>query len=43
VREKDCPECRWVSVVDAEGRRSLEMRWSLRVAAPAGESVRRAA
>jgi hypothetical protein len=24
---KDCPECRWVPVVDAAGRRRLEMRW----------------
>jgi hypothetical protein len=27
MREKDCPECRWVSVVDESGRRRLEMRW----------------
>jgi hypothetical protein len=39
VREKDCPECRWVSVVDGTGRRRLEMRWSL----PAEEPARRAA
>jgi hypothetical protein len=43
VREKDCPECRWVTVVDASGRRHLEMRWNLPVAAPAEESVRRVA
>jgi hypothetical protein len=36
MREKDCPECRWVSVVDASGRRRLEMRWgpAAPVAAP---------
>jgi hypothetical protein len=22
-----CPQCRWVPVVDATGRRRLEMRW----------------
>ena len=27
MREKECPECRWVSVVDPTGRRRLEMRW----------------
>jgi hypothetical protein len=27
MREKDCPECRWVSVVEPTGRRRLEMRW----------------
>jgi hypothetical protein len=43
VREKDCPECRWVTVVDGNGRRRLEMRWNLPVAAPAEESVRPAA
>jgi hypothetical protein len=43
VREKDCPECRWVTVVDAGGRRHLEMRWSLPVTVPAEEPVRRAA
>ena len=39
MREKDCPECRWVTVVDGAGRRRLEMRWNL----PAEEQVRRAA
>jgi hypothetical protein len=29
MRELGCPECRWVSVVDANGRRRLEMRWQL--------------
>ena len=23
----ECPECRWVSVVDGAGRRRMEMRW----------------
>ena len=27
MRDKLCPECRWVPVVDAKGRRRLEMRW----------------
>ncbi len=27
MRDKMCPECRWVPVVDAKGRRRLEMRW----------------
>ena len=27
MRAKECPECRWVSVIDSEGRRRLEMRW----------------
>jgi hypothetical protein len=27
MRPKECPECRWVSVVDTSGRRRLEMRW----------------
>jgi hypothetical protein len=43
MRDKECPECRWVSVVDGSGRRRLEMRWDLPTAAPAGESVTRAA
>ena len=25
--QNDCPECRWVPVVDETGRRRLEMRW----------------
>jgi hypothetical protein len=32
-----------VPVVDGNGRRSLEMRWTLPIAAPAQASVRRAA
>ncbi len=43
MRNVECPECRWVAVVDGSGRRRLEMRWNLPVAAPAAESVRRAA
>jgi hypothetical protein len=27
MREANCPQCRWVSVVDGSGRRRLEMRW----------------
>jgi hypothetical protein len=34
MREKECPECRWVSVVDPTGRRHLEMRWQLPIAPP---------
>ena len=29
MREKNCPECRWVSVVDASGRRRMELRWAM--------------
>ena len=39
----NCPECRWVPVVDGSGRRRLEMRWQLAIAAPAQESLSRAA
>jgi hypothetical protein len=28
MRERECPECRWVPVVDGSGRRRLEMRWT---------------
>ena len=31
MRDKEFPECRWVTVVDADGRRGLEMRWHLPV------------
>ena len=34
MREKLCPECTWVAVVDASGRRHMEMRWQ----PPAGTS-----
>jgi hypothetical protein len=27
MRVAECPQCRWVPVVDATGRRRLEMRW----------------
>ena len=47
MRTTDCPECRWVSVVDEAGRRRLEMRWqtSAPVTAlrPAAGQVSRAA
>jgi len=43
MRDVECPECRWVPVVDGVGRRRLEMRWNLPVAAPAASSVSRAA
>ena len=39
----ECPECRWVPVVDGSGRRRLEMRWQLPVAAPAASTLARAA
>jgi hypothetical protein len=29
MRDLGCPECRWVPVVDGNGRRRLEMRWQL--------------
>ncbi|MGY5893342.1 hypothetical protein [Blastococcus deserti] len=29
MREKHCPQCRWVPVVDGSGQRRLEMRWQL--------------
>ncbi len=43
MRDKACPQCRWVSVVDGAGRRRLGMRWNLPIAAPAQTSVSRAA
>jgi hypothetical protein len=27
MRTQECPECRWVPVVDGAGRQRLEMRW----------------
>jgi hypothetical protein len=42
MREKDCPECRWVSVVDETGRRRLEMRWQPQLG-PTPAEVTRAA
>jgi hypothetical protein len=46
MRETNCPECRWTTVVDSAGRRRLEMRWgppTPAVSRPAAVSVRRAA
>ena len=43
LRDKNCPECRWVPVVDGSGRRRLEMRWDLPIAAPAASSLAKAA
>jgi hypothetical protein len=43
MRNKECPECRWVPVVDGTGRRRLEMRWQLPVAEPAASTLARAA
>jgi hypothetical protein len=43
MRNQECPECRWVPVVDGSGRRRLEMRWQLPVAAPAVSTLARAA
>ena len=31
----ECSQCRWIPVVDGSGRRRLEMRWQLPLAAPA--------
>jgi hypothetical protein len=42
MRAKDCPECRWVSVVDAAGRRRLEMRWQPLVVPPPAQDARAA-
>jgi hypothetical protein len=28
MRTQECPQCRWVPVVDGSGRRRLEMRWT---------------
>jgi hypothetical protein len=39
MREKNCPECRWVSVMDAAGNRRLEMRWQPPVVAPQAHVV----
>ena len=46
MREKMRPECRWVPLVDAQGRRRLEMRWESPVVAsssPIGGSSARLA
>jgi hypothetical protein len=42
MRETNCPQCRWIPVVDGSGRRRLEMRWQLPLAAPAESSLARA-
>jgi hypothetical protein len=42
MRETNCPQCRWVPVVDGSGRRRLEMRWQLPSAAPAEWTLSRA-
>jgi hypothetical protein len=39
MRAQDCPECRWVPVVDGSGRRRLEMRWQLPVPAATSAAV----
>jgi hypothetical protein len=41
MREKNCPECRWVWVVDQAGRRHMEMRWQ-RVTAAQPQTARAA-
>jgi hypothetical protein len=28
MRVQECPQCRWVPVVDGTGRQRLEMRWA---------------
>ena len=43
MRGSECPECRWIPVVDASGRRRLEMRWDLPVAPLAASTISRAA
>jgi hypothetical protein len=44
MRTKECPECRWVPVVDGSGRVHLEMRWQLPApTSVTGKQVRRAA
>jgi hypothetical protein len=42
MREKSCPECQWVSVVDSTGRRRIEMRWQLPVVASQTPAARAA-
>ena len=47
MRQNDCPEIRWVPVVDQAGRRRLEMRWqagaSVTALRPAATEISRAA
>jgi hypothetical protein len=47
MRDKGCPECRWISVVDGSGRRRVEMRWAVPAPpvaepAPVGAAVKAA-
>ena len=42
MRANECPECRWVSVVDPTGRRRLEMRWQPSAIATQGPVARAA-
>ena len=35
MRTRKCPESRWVTVVDPDGRPRLEMRWHVPAAIPA--------
>jgi hypothetical protein len=39
---RECPQCRWVAVVDSTGRRRLEMRWQ-KLPTPSDAAVVRAA
>ncbi len=39
MRAQDCPECRWVQVVDGSGRRRFEMRWQLPAPAASAAAV----
>jgi hypothetical protein len=32
MRVAECPQCRWIPVVDGAGRRRLEMRWGQQAA-----------
>ena len=34
MRERECPQCRWTTVIDESGRRRLEMRWQSLTSAP---------
>jgi hypothetical protein len=42
MRAKECPECRWVPVVDGTGQRRLEMRWELTASASVTSASRAA-
>jgi hypothetical protein len=43
LRNENCPECRWVPVVDGSGRRRLEMRWVRPGATPTASTIAKAA